>query len=271
MSESQLDASDLVTYELEGDVALIGINRPAKRNAIHDLMFAKIGELAERASHEARVGIIYGVGDNFSAGLDLAATAELFATGRIEPQHVRRHTPHVAFDWVARGQIPFVAALQGATIGAGLELAASAHVRVADSSSYFALPEGQRGIFVGAGGAVRIQRLLGNARMSDMMLTGRILDAEEGLAANLVQYVVEPGQALAKAHELATLIAKNTAETNWAIINGLTRLNDMSHDDALWVETLLARSAVSSESTARLMAFVDKRAERLNQPVNSKS
>jgi enoyl-CoA hydratase/carnithine racemase len=105
--------------------------------------------------------------------------------------------------------------------------------------------------------------------MSDMMLTGRILDAHEGLSANLVQYVVEPGQALAKALELATSIARNTAETNWAIINGLSRVNDMSYDDALWVETLIARSAVSSESTKRLQDFVDKRADRLGHPVNA--
>jgi (methylthio)acryloyl-CoA hydratase len=63
-----------------------------------------------------------------------------------------------------------VAALSGACIGGGLELASACHVRVADESTFFALPEGQRGIFVGGGGSVRIQRLMGYARMADLML-----------------------------------------------------------------------------------------------------
>ena len=66
-------------------------------------------------------------------------------------------------------------------IGGGLELAAAAHIRVAEPSAYYALPEGQRGIFVGGGGSVRLPRLIGVARMADMMLTGRVYRAEEGV------------------------------------------------------------------------------------------
>ena len=99
-----------------------------------------------------------------------------------------------SLDLIARGQIPFVAALKGACIGGGLEIAAAAQVRVADETTFFALPEGQRGIFVGGGGSVRIQRLMGYARMADLMLTGRVLTAAEGERANLCQYVVPAGQ-----------------------------------------------------------------------------
>ena len=75
---------------------------------------------------------------------------------------------------------PVIAALKGAVIGGGLELACAAHIRVAEPSAYFALPEGQRGIFVGGGGSVRLPRLIGVARMTDMMLTGRVYSASEG-------------------------------------------------------------------------------------------
>ena len=96
-----------------------------------------------------------------------------------------------------------VAVLHGAVVGGGLELAAAAHVRVAERSAYYALPEGSRGIYVGGGGSVRLPRLIGVARMMDMMLTGRTYSAEEGQAIGLTTYLVEPGKGFAKGLELA--------------------------------------------------------------------
>ena len=258
-----MTGSDFV-YELDGDVALIGINRPGKRNALNARMFAELGDLAERAGREARAAVIHGVGPHFSAGLDLAETAQQLENG--DQPRVGPHTPHVAFDKVARGRVPFVSALSGAVIGAGLELAAACQIRVADDTAFFALPEAQRGIFVGAGGSVRIQRLLGNARMTDMMLTGRVLDANQACDFNLVQYRVDAGKALEQARAIAAVVATNTAESNWAIVHGLSRVNDMSYDDALFVETLLARNSVSAESGARLRDFLDKRVRPVRRP-----
>lgn len=254
-------------YEVDDDVALIGINRPEKRNALHDRMFAEIGELVERAGVEAKVAVIYGAGAHFSAGLDLAEVIE--RNGRTSV--IGPHTPHVGFDKIARGRIPVITALTGAVIGAGLELAAATHIRIADDTAFFGLPEAQRGIFVGAGGSVRIQRLLGNARMTDMMLTGRVLSADEAYAYNLVQYRVEPDRALDKARQLAAAIVGNTRESNWAIVNGLSRVNDMSYDDALFVETLVAHNAVSAESKNRLRDFVEKRSRPLDRPSGAHS
>ena len=87
---------------------------------------------------------------------------------------------HRVFDRIQYSRVPVIAALRGAVIGGGLELACAAHIRVAEPSAYFALPEGQRGIFVGGGGSVRIPRLIGVARMADMM---RGADFAEGVAA----------------------------------------------------------------------------------------
>src|SRR3546814_4783914 len=86
---------------------------------------------------------------------------------------------HEAFRHIQFGRVPVIAVLHGAVIGGGLELAAATHVRIAEPSSFYALPEGQRGIFVGGGGSVRIPRLIGVARMMDMMLTGRVYDRSE--------------------------------------------------------------------------------------------
>ncbi|WP_027940547.1 crotonase/enoyl-CoA hydratase family protein [Amycolatopsis taiwanensis] len=256
-------SEDLLSYELDNDIALIGINRPEKRNAMPEAMFADLGRLADKAGQEARAAVLFGHGPHFSAGLDLADLARrLKENGGKRPPHAGPYMPHIAFDKIARGRIPFVAALSGAVIGAGLEVAAATHVRVADDTAFFALPEAQRGIFVGAGGSVRIQRLVGNARMTDMMLTGRVLGADEAYAQNLVQYRVDEGKAIEKAKELATVIAGNRVETNWSITQGLSRVNDMSYDDALFVETLIGRNAASA-GTERLLDFLEKRAKPL--------
>jgi enoyl-CoA hydratase/carnithine racemase len=159
-----------------------------------------------------------------------------------------------------------VAAVQGAVIGGGLELAAAAHIRVADDTAFFGLPEGQRGIFVGGGGSVRIQRIVGYETMADMMLTGRLLSAEEGRQAKLVQYIVKQGEALAKAKELAGKIAQNVPQTNWQITNVLPRINDMSHDDGLFMEYMNSAMTKPPESLERLRAFLDKRSAPLDKP-----
>ena len=259
-------SSPMITYALEGEVALIGLDRAEKRNAINDVLLAQLREAVFRATEEAKAGVIFGHGDNFSAGLDLAEAAQWMKPGAPRRKRGRWHRP---FDMIARGNVPFVAALHGACIGGGLELAAAAQVRVADETTFFALPEGQRGIFVGGGGAVRVQRLMGYARMADLMLTGRVLSAAEGERANLCQYLVPAGQALARATALAAQIAKNAPLTNWAVCNGLPRLNDMAHEDGLFVEALIGASIAGQEGYERVRAFVDKKAPRLATPGRS--
>ena len=216
--------SDLITYALDGDVALIGLNRPEKRNAIGDMSIEALAVCVERAAHEAKAAVIFGHGTHFCAGLDLA---EHVSKTMIEGIHGSRRW-HAVFETIQRGVIPYVAALHGAVVGGGLELAASTHVRVADRSAFFALPEGQRGIFVGGGGSVRVARLMSPARMTDLMLTGRVLTAEEGERVNLVQYVVDEGTALEKGIEIARRAAGNASLSNYAIIQALPRIQDMS-------------------------------------------
>jgi len=154
-------------------------------------------------------------------------------------------------------------------VGGGLELALAAHLRVCDDSAFFGLPEGQRGIFVGGGGTVRIQRVVGTTVMTDMMLTGRLLSPAEGLQEHVVRYVVPAGGALDKARELAARIAQNTPETNWKIVQVLPRIQDLSHDDGLFVEQLNSAMARPPEVEQRLRDFVDGKAAPLVAPASS--
>ena len=255
--------SDIVQYELDGDVAILTLNRPEKRNAVSDRLIEALAEAVLRAQKEAKAAVICGNGKHFCAGLDLA-------------EHVKR-TPiegvyhsrlwHSVFDTIEAGKIPFFSALHGAVVGGGLELAASTHIRVADATTFFALPEGTRGIFVGGGGSVKVGRLVGVARMTDMMLTGRTISAEQGEVWNLCQYVVPEGEAKSFAVDLARKAAQNAEMSNYAILQALPRIADMSRSDGLFVESFVASmTQTSPEAEARLNAFLNKTAARLAHP-----
>ena len=154
---------------------------------------------------------------------------------------------HRVFEKIQFGRVPVVTAMQGGVIGGGLELAAATHVRVADRTAFYTLPEGQRGIFVGGGATVRVGRIIGAGRLVEMMLTGRSADAEEGQRLGLSHYLVEAGAAFDTAMELAERIASNATLSNYAILNAIPRIEDMSMKDGLFTESLMAALAQTGE------------------------
>ena len=255
-----LAALDQLTLALDGPVLHLRLNRPAKRNAISDTLIAQIHTVFVQLPEGVRAVVVSGEGEHFCAGLDLSELVERDTLGAV--MHSRSW--HACFDAIAMGRVPVVAALHGAVIGGGLELAASCHVRVADDSAYFGLPEGQRGIFVGGGGSVRLPRLMGVARMTDLMLTGRVYDADEGLAAGLVQYRVPQGGALEKAMALAQRIAANAPMSNFAVLQALPRIAEQGPQEGLFTESLVSAIAGSSpEAQQRLRDFLAKKAGKV--------
>ncbi|MBO6718539.1 MAG: crotonase/enoyl-CoA hydratase family protein [Rhizobiaceae bacterium] len=257
----------LVMYELSGDVAVLTLNRPDKRNAISDALIAELSDAVDRAASEAKAGVICANGDHFCAGLDLS---EQSARDLVQGIAGSRSW-HAVFAKMQRGSVPYVAALKGAVIGGGLELVAAAHIRVAEPDTFFAMPEGQRGIFVGGGGSVNITRLIGVARMTDMMLTGRSFDAGEGERIGAVNYLASAGGGFDKAMELARAIAGNAPLSNYVTINALQRIHDSGYDEGLFFETMIATlTQTTSEAVERMRAFVEKRADRLKLPEGAK-
>src|SRR6478735_2308335 len=188
---------DLLVIEARGAVLHVSLNRPAKRNAVSDALVAQLHTCFVNLPEETRAVVLSGEGDHFCAGLDLAEVSERSVAEGI----FHSRSWHAAFEQVQFGRVPVVAVLHGAVVGGGLELASSMHIRIAERSTFYGLPEGQRGLFVGGGGSARVPRLVGVARMTDMMMTGRVLDAQEGQQLGISQYLVEPGQGLAKAFE----------------------------------------------------------------------
>jgi enoyl-CoA hydratase/carnithine racemase len=251
-----------IQLEIDGDVAIVRLNRPAKRNALSDGLVLAVRDTFQGLPDTVRAAVLDGSGDHFCAGLDLSELKERDAGAGLH--HSRMW--HTALEEVQYGPVPVVAALHGAVIGGGLELAAACHIRVADTTTFYALPEGARGIFVGGGGAVRIPRLIGAARMADMMLTGRVYQAEEGERAGFAQYLVPQGEAFSKAFALAKRVAENAPLTNYALMHALPRIAEQPADQGFLTEALMAAIAQSApEAKKRVRDFLEGRAAKLNK------
>ena len=246
--------------EMQGDVAIVRINRAAKRNALNDELILALRHTFETLPTQAKAAVLCGHGEHFCAGLDLSELQTRDAGEGM--QHSRMW--HSAFHQIQFGPVPVVAALHGAVVGGGLELAASCHIRVADDTTFYALPEGTRGIFVGGGGAVRIPKLIGVARMTDMMMTGRVYNAVDGERIGFAQYVVPAGTAFDKALELAQRIATNAPLTNYALMHALPRIAEQAADHGFVTESLMSSiTQAAPEAKARVDAFLQGRAAKV--------
>jgi (methylthio)acryloyl-CoA hydratase len=249
-----------VHTEVRGEILLVRLNRPEKRNAMNDATVLAIDAIFSDIPAGIKCAVIYGEGKHFSAGLDLSELTERDTMQGV--LHSRMW--HRALDKVQFGTVPVVAVLHGACVGGGLELASACHIRVAEASAFYALPEGQRGIFVGGGASVRLPKLIGMARMADMMFTGRVITSEEGNTIGISQYLVEDGKGLEKGIELATKISGNAGITNYALMHVLPRIADASQDQALMMESLIAAIAQNApEAKERMKQFLEGKAKKI--------
>jgi enoyl-CoA hydratase/carnithine racemase len=246
----------------QNEIAVIRLARPNKRNALNDGLILALRNQFENLPSTVRAAVIDGEGEHFCAGLDLSELQERDASQGLH--HSRMW--HAALERVQFGPVPVIAALHGAVVGGGLELASACHIRVADESTFYALPEGSRGIFVGGGGAVRIPRLIGTARMADMMFTGRVYNAQDGERIGFAQYLVPTGTALARALELAERIAGNAPLTNYALIHALPRIAEQPSDQGFFTEAMMAAIAQSApEAKERVRDFLEGRAAKVQK------
>jgi enoyl-CoA hydratase/carnithine racemase len=258
-----MPATSDLHFEQRDGVGFVRLVRPDKRNALSDGLVLALRECFDRLPDTVKAVVLTGEGQHFCAGLDLSELTERSTTAGV----LHSMMWHEAFERIQFGKAPVVAVLRGAVIGGGLELACAAHIRVAEGSAFYALPEGQRGLFVGGGGSVRLPRVIGTARMTDLMLTGRVYDAKEGHAAGLSHYLVEDGAGMARAIELAQRIAANAPLTNFAVTQVLPRIADQSMTEGLLMESMMAGIAAGSEDAKRLLrAFLEKRGSKVAAP-----
>jgi len=232
------DLPPTLRAERHGDVAVLTLSRPEKRNALDDPTVAGIETFFSALPQDIRAVVLAGAGGHFSAGLDLAELTE---------RDVREGVAHSRFWQRAFEHIEF---------GRRRPPRRPAPRR----------PETSRGIFVGGGGSVRLPPLIGTARMMDMMLTGRTLSAEEGQAIGLTHYLVDDGKGLDKGLALAQRIATNTPFTNFAVTQLLPRIARGDPAAGFATEALAAAIAQSDEEAkARLRAFLEKRGPKVSR------
>lgn len=252
---------DLIVSQ-ENEILFVKINRPAKRNAVNDALLLGLEQLFTNIPKGVKCAIISGEGDHFSSGLDLS---ELKERDIIEGLNHSRMW-HRVLEKIQFGTVPVVAVLHGACVGGGLEIASACHIRVAEKNTFYALPEGQRGIFVGGGASVRLPKLIGMARMADLMFTGRVIKGEEGVALGFSQYVTEDGEGMDKGIELAKRIASNADITNYALMHVLPKIADSGQSEGLMMESLIATiSSSSPEAKKRLADFLEGRAKKVGE------
>jgi enoyl-CoA hydratase/carnithine racemase len=251
-----------IEIERRGKIAIMTLNRPERRNALDDAAIEAIDRFFDRPDPAVKAVVLRAEGPHFCAGLDLQ---EHYDLNRSPVEFMRMcQNWHRAFDRMQFGSIPVIAALKGAVVGGGLEIAAATHVRVAEPSTFFALPEGQRGVFTGGGATVRVARIITPARMIDMMIAARTYDVKRGFDTGLVHEIVREGEAESRAIAIAEAAAEHYDVTNFGIITGIWRINDMSTTDGLFAESLLAGLVMTNPALRpSLEAFFAKNTPRL--------
>ncbi len=255
--------SNFMKTDTDSDILIVTLDRADKRNALSAAFIEEIVALFDwvRRTEDVRAVVMKAQGTVFCAGLDLIEhhVEDRSAT---DFMYICRRW-HAAFEAIQHCGKPVIGALNGAVVGGGLELASSFHIRVADETTYFALPEGQRGIFTGGGATVRVAGLVGEARMVDMMLTGRVYSGQEAVAVGLCQYLVD-GSSLDKALEIAHKTAQNPPLSNFAITSGIAHIGNMASGDAYFAEAFIAGiTNTQPASKDRLAAFMNKTAEKV--------
>lgn len=237
---------NFVNTEVLGAIARIRLARPHKRNALSDAFVQTLQAAFSDLPSSVKAVVLHGEGSHFCAGLDLSEVLEHSATEGL----FQSRSWHAAFEKIKFGRVPVISVLHGAVVGGGLELACSTHIRVAEENAFYALPEGQRGIFVGGSGSVNIPKIIGFSRMTDMMLTGRVYNASEGQQIGLSQYLVPEGAGLEKAMDLAEHIASNAPMSNYAVMHALPRIAELPIEHGLLLESLMA-GITQSEQMAK--------------------
>jgi enoyl-CoA hydratase len=250
---------DNILLKIEENIAVVTINRPKQLNALDRQTFNALrGVLTEIENNTALKGVIItGAGDKaFVAGADINEVAA--ANG--ESGGAFSAAGQAVFNRIEALTIPVLALVNGFALGGGLELALACHMRYATTNAQLGLPETKLGVIPGYGGTQRLPRLIGSGRATELILTGRMVDATEALNIGLVNAVVADGEAIAKAVELIQKIGKNGP---FAIHNALKAIYNgagMTMSDALaYEQSLFALCCGSEEKTEGTNAFLEKR------------
>jgi enoyl-CoA hydratase len=251
--------SSTLLFELTDGVCRLTVNRPDKLNALDAIVIAELGDAVTRIETDSavRAVLVTGAGTKaFVAGADIS---ELSAQSPMEGQ-ARARAGQAVFRRLERCGKPVIAAVNGFALGGGCELAMACHIRLASEIAKFGQPEVKLGIAPGYGATVRLPRLVGKGRALELLLTGRMIDADEAFRIGLVNRVVPADRLLAECESLIRAILENGPLAVRACLETVEAGLDMPVDEALLLEAnqfgLLSATADMHEGTK---AFMEKR------------
>lgn len=214
--------------ETNEQIAVVTINRPTKLNALNKQTIEQLHQCLKALKDDTntRVILLTGSGEKaFVAGADIS---EFASFSQEEGAKMAQQGQEKLFDFVEQFPKPIIALVNGFALGGGLELAMSAHFRIASSNAKVGLPEVTLGVIPGYGGTQRLAQLIGKGKAMELIMTAQMLNAEEALNYGLVNYVVEPAELLTFAKSIAQKICKNSSN---AIREAIEAVNASTRND----------------------------------------
>jgi len=210
-----------ILIDFNEGITTVTINRPSKLNALNTETIEELHQAFDNANKDSqtKVIIITGSGNKaFVAGADISE----FADFNVEQgQQLAANGQNLLFNFVSNLNTPVIAAVNGFALGGGLELAMSAHFRLASDSAKMGLPEVSLGVIPGYGGTQRLAQLVGKGRAMEMIMTAGMIDADTALRYGLVNHVATPDELLPLCHKIAAKIMRNSTVAIGSAINAI--------------------------------------------------
>ncbi len=247
-----------IELKKDGRIATITLNRPEALNALDPTSVDELGKVMKefRDDDNLWVAIVTGSGERaFCAGADIATTLPKLKAERGQPWKATP-TPMRGIEiWK-----PMVAAINGAALGGGLELALTCDIRIASEKAVFGVPEVRLGLIPGWGGTQRLPRAIGMAKAAEMLLTGKSIDAQEALRIGLINKVVPPAEVMSSAVQMANVLCEPSPLAVRAAKQAMVQGMERSLNEGLELEMLLEDNVLITEDfTEGTTAFMSKR------------
>lgn len=247
-----------ITYEIKGNVATVTIDYPPA-NALSSLIFRELKQKLEKIEQTstAKVIILTGKGKFFSAGADIK---EFTSLKDASDYQALSEMGQVLFEKIENYHIPIIAAIHGAALGGGLELAMACHLRIATGNAQLGLPELTLGLIPGFAGTQRLPPLVGIAKAYEMMLTGDAITGDEAYTLGLVNKVVNEEMLLAEADILANKIAEKSTSSIHKIMELIPYSKTKTFSEGSKAEAIAFSEIINSEDAREgIQAFMNKR------------
>lgn len=246
-----------VLEEVQGRVAILTLNRPKALNALNDALMDQLGEALLRLDADDNIGAIVITGSEkaFAAGADISAMQSWTYMDVYQSEYITRN-----WETILRVRKPVIAAVAGYALGGGCELAMMCDFIIAADTAKFGQPEIKLGVIPGAGGTQRLPRAVGKSKAMDMVLTARMMNAEEAERAGLVSRVVAADKLLDEAKEAATVIASMSLPAVMMAKECVNRAWESSLREGITFERREFHSLFATEDQKEGMkAFLEKR------------